>query len=190
MTLRRDEKPAALMLLLKRRVPQGAQALVFAATRHTVEFLRGLLTAGGMSVCAVYGQLDPTARKAALADFRAKKHSVLVVTDVAARGLDIPLLEVVINYDFPPTPKLFIHRVGRTARAGHSGVAYNFVAHDELGYMIDLQLFMGAGLHSKLLYSDEYAKDRFYGTFPITPLSDEQEYVRTLLDKHKLVHAE
>ena len=91
-----------------------------------------MLVASGVSVCAVYGQLDPVARKTALSEFRAKTHRVLVVTDVAARGLDIPLLEVVINFDFHPTPKLFIHRVVRTARAGHAGVAYSFVANDEV----------------------------------------------------------
>ncbi len=61
---------------------------------------------------------------------------------MAARGLDIPLLPFVLNYDFPPTPKLFVHRVGRTARAGHSGVSWNFVASDEVGCLLGLCLVL------------------------------------------------
>ena len=63
-----------------------------------------------------------------------------------ARGIDIPLLDNVINYNFPSTPKLFVHRVGRVARAGRSGTAYSFVSPDEIAYMIDLQLFLGRSL--------------------------------------------
>ena len=65
------------------------------------------------------------------------------MTDLAARGIDIPLLDNVINYNFPAKSKLFVHRVGRVARAGRSGRAYSLVAGDELAYFIDLQLFFG-----------------------------------------------
>ena len=67
----------------------------------------------------------------------------MVVTDLAARGLDIPLLDNVINYEFPAKSKLFIHRVGRVARAAREGVAYSLLAQDELAYYVDLQLFLG-----------------------------------------------
>ena len=69
--------------------------------------------------------------------------NVMVVTDVAARGIDIPLLDNTINYDFPPRPKVFVHRVGRVARAGRVGTAISLVANDELAYMLDLHLFLG-----------------------------------------------
>ncbi len=82
--------------------------------------------------------MDQSARKINLAKFRSRKTSVLIVTDVAARGIDIPLLQNVINFDFPPSPKLFVHRVGRAARAGQSGTAFSLVAPDEIPYMIDL----------------------------------------------------
>lgn len=67
----------------------------------------------------------------------------MVVTDLAARGIDIPMLDNVINYDFPISPKLFIHRCGRVARAGRSGTAYSFISPDEMPYLLDLYLFFG-----------------------------------------------
>ena len=67
----------------------------------------------------------------------------MIVTDLAARGIDIPLLENVIHYDFPTTLKLFIHRSGRTARAGQKGTAYCLVTNDELGYLHDLSVYVG-----------------------------------------------
>lgn len=65
------------------------------------------------------------------------------MTDLAARGIDIPLLDNVVNFNFPSQSKLFVHRVGRVARAGRSGTAYSLIAGDEMAYFIDLQLFLG-----------------------------------------------
>ena len=96
----------------------------------------------GISATYIYSQLDPTARKINAAKFQAKKVTVMVVTDLAARGLDIPLLDNVINYEFPAKSKLFIHRVGRVARAPREGVAYSLLAQDELAYYVDLQLLL------------------------------------------------
>ena len=73
---------------------------------------------------------------------------MLLVTDVAARGIDIPLLECAVNFDFPATPKLFVHRVGRVARAGTAGTAYSLVTRDEMGYLLDLHLFLGRPLQT------------------------------------------
>ena len=68
---------------------------------------------------------------------------MLIVTDLAARGIDIPLLENVVHYDFPTKMKLFIHRSGRTARAGQTGTSYSIVTNEEIGYMHDLSIFVG-----------------------------------------------
>ncbi len=74
--------------------------------------------------------------------FRSRKAQVLLVTDVAARGIDIPLLDNVINFDFPPRAKLFVHRVGRVARSGRTGTAYSFASPDEVPYMADVFQFL------------------------------------------------
>jgi superfamily II DNA/RNA helicase len=96
-------------------------------------------------VC-VHGNMDQGARVEAIAHFRKRMARVLIVTDVAARGIDLPDLDVVINYDMPSAPKIFIHRVGRVGRAGRQGLALNLVAADEAPYMIDTLLFLGRGI--------------------------------------------
>ncbi len=74
----------------------------------------------------------------------------MIVTDLAARGIDIPLLDNVIHYDFPTKMKLFIHRSGRTARAGQAGTSYSLITPDELAYMHDLSIFVGRTHHDKI----------------------------------------
>jgi ATP-dependent RNA helicase DDX54/DBP10 len=117
--------------------------LIFAATRHHVEYLTTLLTAAGVAATMIYGTLDTEARHANLAAFKSGAVPVLVVTDVAARGIDVPLIDFVIHYHFPPSPKLFVHRSGRAARAGRIGYCWCLVEPDELPYMMDLHLFLG-----------------------------------------------
>ena len=140
---RPESKPALFLYVLQNVIPKKQQILVFAATRHHVEYLHILLDLAGISNTYVYSQLDSTARKINVAKFAAHRARVLLVTDVAARGIDIPLLDSVINYHFPAKSKLFVHRVGRVARAGRRGQAYSFVAGDEIAYLVDLQLFLG-----------------------------------------------
>lgn len=94
----------------------------------------------------MYGNLDQIARKEQIQDFRTGLSRILIVTDVAARGVDMPHINHVINYDFPSQPKIFVHRVGRTARAGRKGWAYSLCRHVDLPYLIDLQLFLGKRL--------------------------------------------
>ncbi|EGR51716.1 uncharacterized protein TRIREDRAFT_74818 [Trichoderma reesei QM6a] len=126
--------------------PTEHSTIIFAATKHHVEYLYNLLKHAGFATSHVYGSLDQTARRIQVEDFRMGKTNLLVVTDVAARGIDIPVLANVINYDFPPQPKVFIHRVGRTARAGQRGWAYSLVRDVDAPYLLDLQLFLGKKL--------------------------------------------
>lgn len=118
------------------------QTIIFVATKHHVEFLRELLIEHGYVVSYAYSSLDQSARQINLARFQNKKTSILIVTDVAARGLDIPKLDNVINFNFPAKAKLFVHRVGRVARAGSYGVAYSLVTNDELPYVHELFEFL------------------------------------------------
>ena len=120
--------------------------LIFCATRHHVEYVTNLLRASGLEAAMIYGTLDPDARNSNLAAFRNGRKPIMVVTDVAARGVDIPLCDHVIHYHFPPSPKLFVHRSGRVARAGRIGFCFALVEPDELPYMVDLHLFLGRRL--------------------------------------------
>jgi ATP-dependent RNA helicase DDX54/DBP10 len=120
--------------------------IVFAATKHHVEYLGQLLRLAGYAVSHIYGSLDQTARKEQVQAFRSGQTNILVVTDVAARGIDIPVLANVINYDFPSQPKIFVHRVGRTARAGQKGWSYSIIHDADAPYLLDLQLFLGRKL--------------------------------------------
>ena len=124
-------------------IEPGEQTVIFAATRHHVEYLQILLEMANIPATYIFSNLDPAARKINVAKFAQKVTNVLVVTDIAARGIDIPMLDNVINYHFPARSKLFVHRVGRVARAGREGTAYSFVGLDEIPYFIDLQLFLG-----------------------------------------------
>ncbi|XP_062360296.1 ATP-dependent RNA helicase DDX54 [Cinclus cinclus] len=144
--VRGDDKPAVLLHLLRSVVKPQDQTVIFVATKHHTEYLRELLTAQGIRCTHIYSSLDQTARKINIAKFSQGKCPVLLVTDVAARGLDIPMLDNVINFSFPAKGKLFLHRVGRVARAGRSGTAYSLVAPDEMPYVFDLHLFLGRPL--------------------------------------------
>jgi len=96
--------------------PTEHSTIIFAATKHHVDYLYSLLNEAGFATSYAYGSLDQLARKIQVLNFRRGISNILVVTDVAARGIDIPVLANVINYDFPSQPKIFVHRVGRTAR--------------------------------------------------------------------------
>ncbi|KAK3910911.1 ATP-dependent RNA helicase DDX54 [Frankliniella fusca] len=143
---RSEDKDAALLVLLKQVIGTDVQSAIFVATKHHVEYVSMLLNNSGISNTCVYSNLDPSARKINVAKFASRKVQALIVTDVAARGIDIPYLDNVINYNFPAKAKLFIHRVGRCARAGRSGTAYSLVSTEELPYLLDLHLFLGRGI--------------------------------------------
>ena len=103
------------------------RVLVFVASRHGADHVALKLNRAGTSALPLHGELSQGARTQALADFQARRVRVLVATDVAARGLDIAQLPAVINYDLPRSPVDYLHRIGRTGRAGETGVAISFV---------------------------------------------------------------
>lgn len=105
-----------------------SRVLVFVATKYATEHVAEKLRRAGLAAAALHGELSQGARTQALADFKASKVRVLVATDVAARGLDIAQLPVVVNYDLPRSAVDHVHRIGRTGRAGGSGVAVSFIS--------------------------------------------------------------
>jgi ATP-dependent RNA helicase DDX47/RRP3 len=105
----------------------GLTVIIFTRTVNETQRISYLLRALGMSAIPIHGQLSQSARLGALGKFRAKSRNILVATDVAARGLDIPSVDCVLNFDLPDDSKTYVHRVGRTARAGKAGRAISFV---------------------------------------------------------------
>ena len=196
--VRKEEKIAALLRILQTVVEnEKSQTVVFASTRHHVEHLETLLKKEGHSCVSIFGAMDFAARKIALATFKSGKANVMVVTDVAARGIDVPLLDNVINYDFPANAKLFVHRVGRVARAGRKGIAHSILVKEELGYVVDLHLFLGRKIKPADIVppqNEEEAEKRaregdaneesVVGTFPIGSLDLLADRVRELHETH------
>ncbi|XP_056146578.1 ATP-dependent RNA helicase DDX54 [Lampris incognitus] len=176
--LRTDDKPALLLHLLRNVVKPQEQTVVFAATKHHVEYLKELLSSEGVECAYIYSALDQTARKINIGKFVHRKAMVLIVTDVAARGIDIPLLDNVINFNFPSKAKLFLHRVGRVARAGRSGTSYSLVCPDEVPFVYDLHLFLGRPLQ---LATPEHTPDSdgVFGRVPQSILDDEDSQLIT-----------
>jgi ATP-dependent RNA helicase DDX54/DBP10 len=183
--VKHEEKHGALLYLLCNQIPQEEQTVIFVSTKHHVEFIQELLVKNGLNSTFIYGSLDQAARKIHLARFKHDKCKILVVTDVAARGIDIPMLDNVINYDFPSSSKVFVHRVGRTARAGKSGNAYSLVTNDEIPYMLDLQLFTGRSLVFANQFNDDldpdYTKEIVFGSLPMMNVALEVESVSAII---------
>ncbi|KAH8742025.1 hypothetical protein FG386_003527 [Cryptosporidium ryanae] len=144
--VREDEKLASLLFLLRNTIPIDERVIVFCATKHHVEYISKVLQLSNVTVSYIYGNMDQEARVTQLNCFRKSKSRVLVVTDIAARGVDIPMIKFVINYDYPLSPKLFVHRTGRTARAGQFGKAISLITMRDLPYTLDLCLFIGIKL--------------------------------------------
>ena len=118
------------------------QALVFTRTKHGANRLSEQLERAGIRSAAIHGNKSQAARTRALADFKAGKLTALVATEVASRGLDIRELPQVVNYDMPHVPEDYVHRIGRTARAGNDGHAVSLVSEDETSLLRDIERTM------------------------------------------------
>ncbi|WP_184261329.1 DEAD/DEAH box helicase [Novispirillum itersonii] len=122
------------------------RTIVFTRTKHGANRLSENLFKAGIRSEALHGNKSQAARQKSLDRFRAGESRVLIATDIAARGIDIPAVSHVINYDIPNVPESYVHRIGRTARNGASGVAVSFCASDEAGYLRDIQRLTGHDL--------------------------------------------
>ena len=132
-----EQKRAMLTHLLKRAA--GDQALVFCKTKRGSDRVGEYLEDAGITVAVIHGNKSQGARTRALGTFKAGRVSVLVATDIAARGLDIAQLPLVVNYDLPLVPEDYIHRVGRTGRAGRDGRAVSLVSSEDAPLLRDIQ---------------------------------------------------
>ena len=127
------------------------QVLVFTRTKHGANRLSQKLDKAGITSAAIHGNKTQNARTKALGGFKKGTIRVLVATDIAARGLDIPLLPYVINYELPNVPEDYVHRIGRTGRAGASGQAISLVGIDETEYVRGIEKLLGERLSSQIV---------------------------------------
>ncbi|KXS09343.1 DEAD-domain-containing protein [Gonapodya prolifera JEL478] len=141
LTIPPPSRLAALLFLLRTLIPPTSQTLIFCSTKHHVELVSHALHLSGLAAVPCHGGMDQVARKNNLDAFRKGTVKCLIVTDVAARGLDVPSLDEVVNFDFPGSAKVFVHRVGRAGRAGRKGRAWSLVGGEEIPYLLDLHLF-------------------------------------------------
>jgi len=127
------------LLLHLLSVDSRRQSLVFSRTKHGADKLVTFLNASGLRTAAIHGNKSQNARTRALSDFKSGRVTVLVATDIAARGIDIEQLPIVINFDLPMVAEDYVHRIGRTGRAGSEGLAVSLVSHDESGLLRDIR---------------------------------------------------
>lgn len=147
-------------LLLHLLQNDARQTLVFGRTKHGADKLATMLERAGLRAAAIHGNKSQNQRTRALKDFKGGKVAVLVATDIAARGLDIDQLPMVINYDLPMVAEDYVHRIGRTGRAGAEGLAISLVSHEEDGLLRDI----------RRLLKQEIAVEAVAGFEPSTPL--------------------
>jgi ATP-dependent RNA helicase RhlE len=107
--------------------------------KHAADKLSKRLIASGISAAAIHGNKSQNARQTALENFKNKRVRVLVATDIAARGIDIDQLSHVLNFELPNVPETYVHRIGRTGRAGASGIALSFCSREEKPYLRDIE---------------------------------------------------
>ena len=135
----KGNKKFLLPWLIQNLQPPVVNALVFSRTKHGADKIAKDLTKQGIPAAAIHGNKSQTARVTALEDFKSGKTRVLVATDIAARGIDISELSHVFNYDLPEVPETYVHRIGRTARAGADGTAVSFCAPEEQEYLAGIE---------------------------------------------------
>ena len=141
MFVRKVDKRRLLVQIIKQeKVKCG---IIFTRTKHGANRLVKQLDQSGISAAAIHGNKSQGARTKALAGFKNGNIPILVATDIASRGIDVDGITHVFNYDLPNEPEVYVHRIGRTARAGRSGIAYGFCDNSESGYLVGIQRLVG-----------------------------------------------
>ena len=140
----KPDKKALLIHLLKNESINSA--LVFTRTKHGADMVTKFLNSAKIHAEAIHGNKSQNARQNALNNFKSKKTRVLVATDIAARGIDVEELSHVINYEIPNISETYVHRIGRTGRAGLSGTALSFCDHEERAYLKDINKLISVSI--------------------------------------------
>ncbi len=155
--------------LLIKLISEGnwEQVLVFTRTKHGANKLVKKLEAANIGAAPIHGNKSQTARTKALAGFKNGSVKVLVATDIASRGLDIPLLPHVVNFELPNVSEDYVHRIGRTGRAGASGLAVSLVSADETVFLKDIEKLIGEKIPKKIL--EGFEPDPNASTKPFNP---------------------
>ena len=133
------QKLQLLEALLRRYTPE--RVLVFCRTKTRVDEVAQMLRRGGFKCDLMHSGRNQSERERALRRFRSAEVQVLVATDVMSRGIDISGIDAVVNFDVPMDPEDYVHRIGRTGRAGHEGLAFTFVAPDEISPLREIEYF-------------------------------------------------
>lgn len=158
-----DEKTKLLVGILTREKPEST--IIFCNTKKGCEIIGKRLALNGFSCEYIIGDMQQTRRLKVLNDFKAGKVSILVATDVAARGIDVNDLSMVVNYDLPNEPENYVHRIGRTARAGKSGKAYTFCSEKDVYDLMPIERYIGKSIPSVVCNSDMLGEDKSEGTY-------------------------
>jgi ATP-dependent RNA helicase RhlE len=173
------EKQALLTLKLREGLADGTidRTLVFTRTKHGADRVVRHLGTAGVNAAAIHGNKSQAQRTAAINGFRNGAVPVLVATDIAARGIDIPGVSHVFNYEIPNVAEQYVHRIGRTARNGANGIALSFVAPDEKPYIRDIEKLTGVKLAAMSLPED-FAKQAARLPLPAKKTAEEEEDAR------------
>ena len=141
MFVRKADKRRLIVQIIKQE--HVGKGIVFTRTKHGANRLVKQLAQSGINAAAIHGNKSQSARTKALANFKSGETKILVATDIASRGIDVNDITHVFNYDLPNEPESYVHRIGRTARAGKSGIAYGFCDDTESGYLVGIQQLIG-----------------------------------------------
>lgn len=185
MAVDKKRKPALLTHLIKEN--SWKQVLVFTKTKHGANKLTQYLEAEGLNAAAIHGNKSQGARTKALASFKDGRVQILVATDIAARGIDIDLLPQVVNFDLPNVPEDYVHRIGRTARAGNTGQAVSLVCNDDLKLLWDIEQVIQQHIERKVI--DRFAPVNALGeSRPIRSLKAKKPKQSNTSNKSKVEH--
>ncbi len=163
-TIDKVKKPTVVIKLISEG--NWKQVLIFTRTKHGANRLSEKLKKNGITSAAIHGNKSQGARTKALSGFKQNKIRVLVATDIAARGLDIPLLPHVINYELPNISEDYVHRIGRTGRAGASGEAISLVSQEEASYVKGIEKLLGFTLPKETIEGFEPSFTFDYNSVP------------------------